>query len=143
MTSEKNKALIRRLHEAFTNNGDMNVADEIIASDCVLYFAGQSQPIQGPEAFKQTLMMMRSAFPDIGWQIEEMVAEGDKVLEKVVAHATHTGTFMGIPATGRKVTLQGVALFRIADNKIVEDWAMPNLMSLLQQLGAMDNMIRK
>jgi steroid delta-isomerase-like uncharacterized protein len=134
MLLEENKQLVLRFHNDFTNAAIYEAADELIHPDGKLYCAGELQTTTGPEVFKQTLSAFKTAFPDITWQVTQMVAEGDTVVERVTARGTHMGTFLGLPATGKHVEFQGMAMIRIADGKIIEDWALPNLAHLLEQL---------
>jgi predicted ester cyclase len=80
--------------------------------------------------------MFRGAFPDIAHTIEDQVAEGDKVVTRLRAHATHKGELMGIPPTGEEVTIEGISIWRIANGKIKECWVNYDALGLLQQLGA-------
>jgi predicted ester cyclase len=79
--------------------------------------------------------MFRSAFPDIAHTIEDQVAEGDKVVTRLRAHATHTGDLMGIAPTGKGVTIEGISIWRIADGKIEECWFNYDALGLMRQLG--------
>jgi len=137
--SEENKALLRRFYDEFFNGGNLDVANEIIAPDCPLYFAlyfGSTFMGTGPEAFKQTRTMMHAGFPDLHWTIEEMVAEGEKVAERLSARGTHEGEFMGVAPTGKRVEFQGQAIFHISKGKVLECRVMPDMLSLMQQIGA-------
>jgi steroid delta-isomerase-like uncharacterized protein len=79
--------------------------------------------------------MLRTSFPDLTITIEDLIAEGDKVVTRLTARGTHQGTFRGIAPTGRVVSWTGIRIFRIAEGKIVEHWANWDDLSLLQQLG--------
>jgi len=133
--SEENKVVLRRFYDEFINPGNLNVADEIIAPDCPLYFGSMFMGT-GPEAFKQTRTMMYAGFPDLHWTIEEMVAEGEKVAERLTARGTHKGEFMGVAPAGKRVEFQGQAIFHISKGKVLECRGMPDMLSLLQQIGA-------
>ena len=114
---------------------NLDVADEIIAPDCPLYFGSMFMGT-GPEAFKQTRTMMYAGFPDLHWTIEEMVAEGEKVAERLTARGTHEGEFMGVAPTGQRVEFQGQAIFHISEGKVLECRGMPDMLGLMQQIGA-------
>ena len=90
----------------------------------------------GPEAFKQTRAMMYSGFPDLHLTIEEMVAEGEKVAELLSARGTHDGEFMDVAPTGKWAEWQGQALFHISEGKVLECRGMPDMLGLMQQIGA-------
>jgi predicted ester cyclase len=132
---EENKAVMRRFYEEFVNAGNLAVAEEIIAPECPLYFGSMFMGT-GPEAFKQTRVMMYAGFPDLRWTIEEMIAEGDKVAERLTARGTHEGEFMGVAPTGKRVEFQGIATVRIREGKISENRGMPDMLGLMRQLGA-------
>ena len=110
--------------------------DEFLAPDYVLHLPGAPELIRGPEGTKQLHVPYFSAFPDFRTPVEEVIGEGNKVTVRYTAHATHRGEFMGIAPTGRRVTMPGMSILRIAGGKIVEEWAMPDFLGLMQQLGA-------
>jgi steroid delta-isomerase-like uncharacterized protein len=92
--------------------------------------------VQGREGFKRYMQAVRQAFPDFHNQVEELIAEGDRVAARLTYTGTHQGELLGIGATGRQVCYAGVALFRVADERIVEGWVLGDLHGLLQQLGS-------
>jgi steroid delta-isomerase-like uncharacterized protein len=108
-TTESNKAVIGRFIEEVINQNRMDRADGLVAEDFVELdpFPGQRP---GRKGLKEVLGMMRAAFPDIHWVIEEMVAEGDKVVTRFTWTGTHRGAFLGVPATGKGVTVKGVVI---------------------------------
>ena len=126
---------MRRFTNAFDNPGKLEVADEIIAPVCPLYFASTLVG-RGPEAFKQGCAMMYGAFPDLHLTIEEMIAEGDALAQRYTGRGTHEGAFMGIAPTGKRVVFEGISAVRIREGKIVEYRGMPDMLGLLQQIGA-------
>jgi predicted ester cyclase len=134
--SEENKAVVRRfseLFEEFWRTGDVDALDEVLPPDFV-----QHQPGSPPdrEGFKQSLPMFRAAFPDMRYTVEDMVAEGDKVVDRISWQATHQGEMMGIPPTGNTVRVTAIHMSRIAEGKIVERWGQPDMLGMMQQLGA-------
>ncbi len=133
--SEENKAVLRRFYDEFFNPGNPNVADEIIAPDCPLYFGSMFMGT-GPEAFKQTRTMMYGGFPDLHLTIEEIVAEGEKVAERLSARGTHEGECMNVAPTGKRAEWQGQAIFHISEGKVLECRGMPEMLDLMQQIGA-------
>ena len=128
---EQNKLLVRRFIEEFWNHGNMEAADELIAADCSAW----DEPF-GPEGFKQLFTVVRAAFPDLQFRIEDMLAENDKVAVRFVENGTHQGMWFDLPATGKQITVSGVAIFRIADGKIAHQWAHNDFGGEMQQLGA-------
>lgn len=134
--SNDSRRIVERFYEEFVNRGDYGGAEQFVADECVFYFAGVEVG-RGPEAFRQMLRTLRTGFPDFKTTIEDVIVEDDKVAERVTSRGTHNGEFQGVAPTGKSVTMAGISMFRIADGKIVENWAMPDQLGLLQQLGAL------
>jgi predicted ester cyclase len=143
MSTELNKALVRRLFDEDLNERDQAVrsraADELIAVD----FVDHTNPpglLHGLESHKQIVTILQSAFPDLSWEYEEPIAESDKVAIRVIMHGTHQGEFFGIPPTGKPVTVPGIHLLRIAHGKIAEHWGTNDDLGLMQQFGVIPAM---
>jgi len=136
MSTEANKIIARRFFEDIFSQGNLAVADEIIAPD---YLEGGPGAIPGlppgPEGSKMLVMVYRNAFPDIRFTIDEQIAEGDTVMTRWTAHGTHKGELAGIPPTGKSVTVTGVSVDRIVDGKLVAGWSISDQYGMLQQLG--------
>ena len=132
--TEDNKALNRRFVEEVINQGNTDAIDELIDPGVVDHAAPPGFPT-GREGAKQFAAMMRSAFPDLHQTIEDMIAEGDKVVMRSTWSGTHEGEFMGIPATGRQVTVSAIDITRVADGRLVEHWEQFDALGLMQQLG--------
>jgi steroid delta-isomerase-like uncharacterized protein len=132
--SEQTKTIARKVFEDVQSQGNLALVDEIVAND----FVGHTPPadIHGPEGAKQYDAMLREAFPDMQITVEDQIAEGDEVATRWTCRGTHEGEFQGLPPTGKRVTMSGLTVFRIANGKIVEGWSRPDLLGLLQQLGA-------
>jgi steroid delta-isomerase-like uncharacterized protein len=133
MSTEQNKAIIRRLFEETANRGNLAVADELLASDYINYNFPTSAP--GPQGFKQVITMFRAAFPDLVATLEDVIAEGDMVSTRGHVVGTHRGDFMGIPATGKKVSLSYIDIWRLENGKARENWVQMDMLGLMQQLG--------
>ena len=103
-------------------------------SDLVIH--APSQDIRGRDGAKQYVTMLRTAFPDLHFTIEDQIAEGDMVVTRWTARGTHKGSFQGVPATGREIRLMGTDIDRMTDGKVVECWAHVDELGLMQQLGA-------
>jgi len=131
---EDNKALVRRQHEQVWSKGNLAVVEEIYDPDFVCHFPVGPE-WRGPEGVKKMVTRHRTAFPDWKERIEDIIVEGDKVVTRFISRGTHEGKFMGIPATGKKVRIVEVAIFRIADGKIAEQWSFLGLQGLRRQLG--------
>ena len=131
-TTERNKALARRWFEDLFTRGDLDAADEILSADFVDHLPREEE--RGLKELKLYITMYRTAFPDIHDNVEEIVAEGDKVVVRWSSRGTHQGEFMGVAPTGRHVTFTGMRLFRIAENKIAESWVNIDERGLQEQL---------
>jgi steroid delta-isomerase-like uncharacterized protein len=136
MSIEENKALVRRLVEGVWTTGNLDAADALLAPNMVDHAAQMGGGLGDREGFKNQVRMFRSAFPDGHTRIDDMIAEGDKVVLRWTDGGTHRGEFMGIAPTGRPVTITGIDIYRIADGKIVEYWCNEDELGLLRQLGA-------
>jgi steroid delta-isomerase-like uncharacterized protein len=134
---EQNKAIVRRSLEELFTHGDLGVADEVFAADYVGHDTELPQPLRGPEEVKRFVAMYRTAFPDLVVSVEDQIAEGDRVVTRFVARGTHRGPLMGIPPTGRKVTVPGISIDRIVDGKSAEAWINYDVMGMMQQLGVL------
>jgi steroid delta-isomerase-like uncharacterized protein len=137
--SSENKAIMRRVFEEVFNQGKLDVAGEIFATDYILHVPVAGE-VRSLESFKQFVSMYRTAFPDLQFTIEDQIAEGDKVVARTTVRATHKGDFHGIPATGKEVAFTNIVIFHIAGGKIVEAWEEFSLMGLMQQLGVIPPM---
>ena len=136
---EANKAVVRRQTEDLWNQGNMDVIDEIYATDYVRHDP-VSPGISGSEGVKQLIATYRAAFPDIHFTTEDIIAEGDLVAARWTSTGTQTGDLMmdpPIPATGVQGTSTGISIYRIANGKIVEEWAEWDALGMMEQLGVM------
>jgi steroid delta-isomerase-like uncharacterized protein len=131
--SERNKQHIRRAVEEIYNRGNLSVVDELAASDLLIHTS--SNEIRGRDGAKQYVSVLRSAFPDIHFTIDDQIAEGDMVVTRWTARGTHKGEFQGIPATGKAIRITGSDIDRIVNDKTVECWAQLDELGLMQQLG--------
>lgn len=136
MSTETNKAIIRRFFEEAFGKGNLAVVDEIVAPDQVNGGPGALPEMpSGPEGSKMLITTYRSAFPDLHFTIDEQIAEGNTVVTRWTAHGTHNGELAGIPATGKRTTVVGLGVDRIENGKIVESWGLFDQFGMLQQLG--------
>jgi steroid delta-isomerase-like uncharacterized protein len=137
MTTDENKAVVRRFNEGvklFFQTGDLSMLDEICAPDFVHHGPGIPPDLEG---FKQMVPIFRSAFSDVEVAVEDLFAEGDRVVDRITVRGTHAGDFMGIPPSGKRWEMQEIHIARIADGKIAERWTMVDMSGLLQQLSGM------
>ena len=136
MSTEQNKALVRQMVEEIFNRGNMSRAGEFLAPDFVEHEVLPPGIPRDREGVKQLTTMLRSAFPDFKATIDDIVAEGDKVVIRQTWSGTHKGEFMGIPPTGKSVSFGVIDIIRIAGGKFVEHWGQMDSMGMMQQLGA-------
>ena len=136
MSESENRAVVQRFLEEVINEGRLEQADEIVAEDFVELdpLPGQRQ---GREGLKEVIGMLRAAFPDMHWVVEEMIAEGEQVVTRFTWTGTQQGTFMGIPATGRNVVVKGVVIDRIVGGMMTDSRILMDTIGMMQQLGAM------
>ena len=134
MTLEKNRAVVRLMHEEVWSKGNLDLVDEIFTSDFICHFIVGSD-WEGPEGVRQQVSDHRNSFPDRSEDVEDIIAEGDRVVTRWTGRGTHSGEFQGVPASGDQVEIAEVAVFRISAGKVAEQWGFPEIMSLLRQIG--------
>ncbi len=134
MSTEENKALIRRFYEEVFNKRNLAALDDFYAPDHVDHTLPPGLPA-GPEGTRQAIAMTLAGFPDLRITIEDMIAEGDKVVIRFTMHGTQQGMFGNLSPTGKQVAVSTIEITRIADGKIVEDWGLDDRLGMLQQLG--------
>jgi len=139
MSAEENKAVVRRFVEEVYNQGRLETLDEIVAPEIVVHDAGRPAVAPGLEGVKQVVSGNRAAFSDFHWTIEDLLADGDRVILRASTTGTHTGTMQTrsgeIPATGKQVSGTVIMIQRIANGKIAEVWQAPDRFGLYEQLG--------
>lgn len=134
-TAQRNKAVVRRFVDAW-NEADLAVIDEIVAPDAEHHDPMDPPDLRpGPAGEKQLIEIYQSAFPDATLEIEDMLAEGDRVATRWTAAGTHEGEFMGVEPTGNEVEIEGFEINRLEDGQIVESWVLFDALGLLQQIG--------
>ena len=134
MSTEANKASVRRFYDEVFNKKNRAAIDEFIAPNHVDHAAPPGLP-GGIEGAKQTLTMYLTAFPDLHFTVEDLLAEGDKVVARITMRGTQQGALMGIPPTGKQVMVTAIDINRIVGDKSVEHWLQMDTLGLLQQLG--------
>ena len=138
MSTEQNKMQARRLFEEVWNSKNLEVLDEMVAPNFV--FHNSVQTLYGPEGFKQFANTYHTAFPEAHFTIEDVIAGGDTVALRWTARGTHNGELMGIPPTGKQVTVSGITITLISDGKTVESWGEFDALGMLQQIGVIPKM---
>jgi steroid delta-isomerase-like uncharacterized protein len=134
MSTEENKAIVRRCIEEAFNKGNTNAMDEFFAPNVVPHPLPPAVP-HDRLGLKRFFTILLAAFPDYCLTIEDMVAEGDKVVIRSTISGTHKGEFMGIASTGKQVTWAGIEIWRIEGGKVVEIWGQVDQLGMMQQLG--------
>jgi predicted SnoaL-like aldol condensation-catalyzing enzyme len=138
MSTEQNKTTAGRWFRDIIMQGQLAVADEIFAANHIIHdpHAPPSGWPDGPEGLKMVASVFGGGFSDWDITLDDQIAEGDKVATRWIASATHTGSLQGMPPTGKTVRVTGVNVMRFAEGKIVESWFSFDMLTLLQQLGA-------
>lgn len=130
-TLKNNKLLVRRLYEDCINPGKTELLAQHIADD----FVG-SPGDKGRAEFVSTTVALRTGFPDVRFEIEDLIAEGDRVAVRWKFQATHMGAFMGVPPSRKRVTQTGNVIYQVRDGKLIRAWIQVDRLGLLQQMGA-------
>jgi len=133
---ETNKAIVR-LYREIHNNNEMDRLDEVLGLDFVPHTLMPGMPWNGLESAKQVHLMGKASFPDMKVITEDLIAEGDKVVERWTQTQTHTGApFMNVPPSNKSIVMTGVSIYRIANGKIVEHWGNMDFFGMMAQMGA-------
>lgn len=135
MTVDDNKRLVEQAFARLFSRGELALADELVGEDFLNHDAPPEAP-RGPAGLKFIVTMLRTAFPDIHYDTEEVIAEGDKVVARTTMSGTHRGPFFGIAPTGRRVVQEQIHILRFAGGKAVEHRAVRDDLGLMRQLGA-------
>ena len=130
---EQNKQLVRRAFDEVWNKGNLDNLEEMFAADFVRHFPGMPE-LEGLDDFRESSVGHRASFPDWQEEVLHLIAENDLVAAQFRSTATHQGKFMGKAATGNKINIYEMTIFRIADGKIAEQWLIPDRLSLTKQL---------
>jgi predicted ester cyclase len=137
LSSDANKPLVRRLY-AETDGSNFDVLDDL----CSVNLVDHNPPpppglTPGLEGIQQAFRVFTAATPDGSHVIQDLVAEGDRVVARVTGSGTHTGELMGIPPTGKRLERTGIVIYRIESGKIVERWAQHDIVGLMRQIGVL------
>jgi steroid delta-isomerase-like uncharacterized protein len=135
MSSEEKKTIVRRAFEE-PWQGNLDVVDELIASDYIGHDPANPEPIRGPEGVKEFVSSYLAAFPDARITVEQQLCEGDLVATRWTGRGTHKGELMGVQPTGKQVSVTGLTISRLFGDKIVEEYQNWDTLGMLQQLEA-------
>ena len=133
MSAQTNKVLVERLLKEALSSRNYHLMDEFIAQD--IKHHGTPDPVPGLEGFKESIKQMHSGFPDMKVNAQQMIAEGEHVATMGNWTGTHKGTFMGIPATGKEVTVGYIDWWKFENGKAVENWVQMDIPGMMAQLG--------
>ena len=136
-STEKNKLIFQRFYKEVLNQGNLDVIDEVVDPNVVSHNAIPGQK-PGAAGFKEALAGFQKAFPDLKGVAEDIIAEGDKVICRFTTTATHQGEFMGYPPTGNQFSYEEIVIVRFKNGKIVEHWAVADVLAMMEQLGAIE-----
>ena len=120
----------------FINTASPKLAEELISAQAIFHVPGRPEPVIGPAGYLEIIAMMRGGFPDIQWTLEETITEGDNIAARFTMRGTHQGNFFGVSATGKKIAVQAMNFYRWSNGQIVGERGQPDLLGLLQQIGA-------
>lgn len=137
MTPENNKRLVRRALEEVYTNGDLELADELVHPDFVDHEPAHPDVPGGPDSVKQTVQRLQAIFGELRFDVEDEIAEGDKVVQLVTMSGRHTGPLMGREPTNKAFAVRHIYIWRIADGKIADHWGSRDDLGLLGQLGVL------
>ncbi len=136
---EENKTIVNRFYQELWNERNLDVADEIFASHCLTHQLQSGAEIvsavRNPEAVKHHITEWLTGFPDLHFTVEQILAEGERVMTQSVMQGTHTGIWLGIAPTGKHLSVRLSVIHRIINGKIVEDWVLVETLGFFQQLG--------
>jgi predicted ester cyclase len=128
-----NKELVRRFYKEVYGDWNMALVDEIVSPRFISHDWPKGSPT-GPQGFRNFYSAIRSAVPDARYEVDDLVAEGDKVVVRWRLLGIHKGEFRGIAPTGRAIALKGIAIYRVDDGKLMERWVVTDLYGLLEEI---------
>lgn len=132
-----NADLIDRFYNEVLGGGDLDLFEELAADDLVDHEQGIPGQPPGKDGVRFFINAMRAAFPDIKGEVGPTLEQGDLAAARVVITATHSGEFMGVPASGKSIEIDSIDIIRVADGKVAEHWGATDTTTLMQQIGAM------
>jgi predicted ester cyclase len=130
-----NKALVRRFYKDVYVGWNFALVDEVVSPEFTSHDWPDNGPT-GPQAFRDYYAAIRSAVPDARYEVDDLIAEGDRVVVRWRLLGTHEGDFRGIAPTGRPITLKGIAIYRVDAGKLMERWVVSDLLGVLEEIGA-------
>lgn len=128
--------IARRFVEEVLDAGKLDTAGQVVSPGVVVHVPASDEPLRGLDALTAYIAGFRLALPDVAFQIDDLLADGDRVAVRLTVTGTHEGELLGVAPTGRRISVGEVLILRIDDGLIVEDWVQVDLLGLLAQLGA-------
>ncbi|KAJ5640110.1 uncharacterized protein N7484_007972 [Penicillium longicatenatum] len=134
------RPLLQRMNRfvEFINSGDETIGQEVVSEAAVFHVPFSDTPLKGLPGYMQVLGMMRSAYPDIQWTLDDTIIEDDRVVAQFTLRGTHEGEFFGVPASGKKIQARAMNIYRFTDGMIVEETGLPDLFGIMLQIGAVN-----
>lgn len=136
MSSDNQHQLARFLE--FINSGNPDIGKEVVSDSAIFHVPFGDEPLRGLQGYLQLLGMMRSAYPDIQWTLEETISEGDRVVARFTTRGTQTGPFLGFPPSGKAICMTAINIYRFAEGQIIEERGLPDLFGMMVQIGAVN-----
>ena len=133
--SPESQAVVRRLYEELWNNRRLEVAKEVFSPSHALHGPHLIGSAIGPDAYKRVCTQYIAAFPDLRFTVEDYISEEDKVVARWVISGTHKREFLGVPATNKKISVEGVTIHHIANGKVIDSYLNLDYFGLMEQLG--------
>jgi steroid delta-isomerase-like uncharacterized protein len=133
--SAENKAIVRRCFKEIWSKGNLDLIDQLVATNFADHDPASPVQVLGRDGLRQHVNMYRTAFPDLTFTVDDILAEDNKVTARWTARGTHKGTLLGIAPTGQQVTTEGITIIRVANGKIAESWVTWDALGMMQQLN--------
>jgi steroid delta-isomerase-like uncharacterized protein len=138
--SAENKAVVRRCFKEIWSKGNIDLIDQLVAPNYAHHDSAGPMPGAGRDGFKQHVTAYRTAFPDLTFTVDDILAEDNKVTARWTARGTHIGTLLGMAPTGKQVTTEGISVLRIANGKLAESWVTWDTWGLMKQIGVAESL---
>ncbi len=140
MSTEDHKAFVISFYDEVINRKNLDVIERLVSEDSVDHTAFPGHPATGPESTKAVFAMFHAAFPDLQITVDEVIAEGDKVVSRATISGTHKGEFLGTPPTNRSFEVLDITTVEIHDGKLTTHWGLTDETAMMQQLGLASEM---
>lgn len=136
MSTDDNKAVVRRYVDEVWNRRDLDLIDELLAPDYKRYMGAGGEAL-GRDGQRNRISGLQAAFPDVTLDVQDLVAEGDRVVFRAILRGTHRHPFQGVEPTGRPVAIEAVDVVRVSNGRLVEHWGVLDMLTLLRQIDGL------